>query len=171
MITQDIIDKLKTNEVPYGILKTKDWFTDEVDQFMKDNTRNLEVYKFSIDCGWRDKTLNCFETNGLYRLKQDYVLYNKEVYDLLPIIQDNYMYLVDLKDGRTEFIHEIDTYTDFLGFYFGTKEQFNEYYNKDITKIDKLLSFVSKRHVKNTTGKIQCIIANFVVVKGKDYDK
>lgn len=169
MITQEIIDKLKSNEVPYGILRTKDWFTDEVDQFMKDNIGLFTYYD------WHDKWFNIdgnkLAMSEVYRLKQDYVLSNKEVYELLPIISDNYMYFVDLKDGRTEFIHEIDTYTDFLGFYFGTKEQFEEYYNKDITKIDKLLSFVPKRHIKNATGKIQCIIANFIVMKGEEYER
>ena len=49
MITQDIIDKLKVNEIPYGILKTKDWFTDKVDKFMNDNIAHLIYYD------WPDK--------------------------------------------------------------------------------------------------------------------
>ena len=171
MITQDIIDKLKANEIPYGILKTKDWFTDEVDKFMKDNIKNLLIYE---PTGWKDKTTDYFLNRSIYRLKQDYVLHNnKEVYSLLPINTDGITYFVII-DDISDNLNDIKTYNSFLGFWFGTKEEFDDFitHSKNIDYIPNSASsiyynFINSKFIK---GKIVKDIAKYVIMKGKDYE-
>ena len=174
MITQDIIDKLKANEIPYGILKTKDWFTDEVDEFMKDVNTPIEFY--DDDGTWKaiNNTSNKFNAST-YRLKQDYVLpNNKEIYSLLPINTDGITYFVNQGDDISENLNEIKTYNSFLGFWFGTKEEFDDFitHSKNIDYIPNSASridynFINSKFIK---GKIVKDIAKYVIVKGKDYE-
>ena len=181
MITQEIVDKLKSNEIPYGILKTKDWFTDEVDQFMKDVNTPLSFY--DDDGKWKDKsnTTNRFSAST-YRLKQEYVLpVAKEVYLLLPINTNGVASFVSRGINSDIPLSTIIECDKFIAFWYGTKEEFNdavigkkEFVSLDndiirelpnIATIPKLVRIHSI--LKN---KLESITAKYVILKGKDYE-
>jgi len=180
MITQEIIDKLKSNEIPYGILKTKDWFTDEVDQFMKDNKLKFEYY--SHDGIWEDKT-DCIYTNSnSYRLKLDYVLHvAKEIYLLLPINTDGVASFVSRGVNCGIPLSTIIEYDEFIAFWYGTKEEFNnaaigkkEFVSSDkdiIRELPNIATIPKLVRIHNiSNNKLESLTAKYVIMKGKDYE-
>lgn len=117
-MTQDVIDKLKNNVMPYGMMIKEYWCNDEVIAFLHKANTNDDMLIYDYDGEFTQAVRNdIFRINYVYRLKHDYVLVTVPVmsnYEFMPIDVKNNVLIVDIKHKDVN-ISELVNNIKFIG--------------------------------------------------------